>query len=182
MSLPRLSVPTKWLIAARRRYRICNHPTSDCGLGRCAPPLRGRKTVAESQNYGEAASDEIEILRARLSVPAVNIILIHELPTVSPFSITVMWDRIDEITTPWSRFVVAANLVDTARPNTQSRHELTRRIAAHKGKLIRLVAATGNNAVIRAAAWFVLGRSGIPVSVVGNEEQALERAHQELSS
>ncbi len=139
--------------------------------------------MAGSQNYGsEASSDEVDILRARISVPAVNIILIHELPVVSPFSITVMWDRIDEITTPWSRFVVAANLVDTARPNTQSRHELTRRIAAHQGKLIRLVAATGNNAVIRAAAWFVLGRSGIPVSVVGNEEQALERAHQELSS
>ena len=139
--------------------------------------------MAGSQNYGsEASSDEVDILRARISVPAVNIILIHELPVVSPFSITVMWDRIDEITTPWSRFVVAANLVDTTRPNTQSRHELTRRIAAHMGKLIRLVAATGNNAVIRAAAWFVLGRSGIPVSVVGTEEQALERAHQEWSS
>ena len=139
--------------------------------------------MAESRDYAiRASSDEIETLRARISVPAVNIILIHELPTVSPFSITVIWDRIDEITTPWSRFVVAANLVDTARPNTQSRHELTRRIAAHQGKLIRLVAATGNNAVIRAAAWFVLGRSGIPVSVVGNEEQALERAHQEWSS
>ncbi len=139
--------------------------------------------MAGSQNYGsEASSDEIDILRARISVPAINIILIHELPVVSLFSITVMWDRIDEITTPWSRFVVAADLSDTARPNTQSRHELTRRISAHKGKLIRLVAATGNNAVIRAAAWFVLGRSGIPVSVVGNEEQALERAHQELSS
>ena len=136
-----------------------------------------------SQNYDfDISSDEIKALRARISVPEANIILIHELPVVSPFSITVMWDRIDEITTPWSRFVVAANLCDTARPNTQSRHELTRRISAHKGKLIRLVAATGNNAVIRAAAWFVLGRSGIPVSVVSNEAQALERANQELSS
>ena len=139
--------------------------------------------MAESQNYGaEASSDEIHFLRARVSVPGANIVLINELPVASPLSITVMWDRIDEITKPWSRFVVAANLSDTARPNTQSRHELTRRIAAHKGKLIRLVAATGNNAVIRAAAWFVLGISGIPVSVVSNESQALERANQELSS
>ncbi len=135
-----------------------------------------------SSSESAASPDEIAWLRARITVPQEQTVLIRELSVVSPFSITVMWDRIDEIVQPWSRFVIAADLTDTARPNVQSRHELTRRLTAHKGKLIRLIAATGQNAVIRAAAWFVLGRSGIPVSVVGNEAAALEKANQELSS
>ncbi|MAT62047.1 MAG: hypothetical protein CMH41_10460 [Micrococcales bacterium] len=127
-------------------------------------------------------SDDPEFIRSRVSVPYERIIFMDELPVVSPFTVTIMWDRIDEIAADWSHFVITANLVHTMRPDTKSRHELTKRIGSQRIKLRRLVAATGNNAVIRAAAWFVLGRNGIPVTVVTDNEEALQQAIKELAS
>lgn len=129
-----------------------------------------------------AASNDPELIRSRVSVPYERIIFIDELPVISPFTVTIMWDQIDELATDWSHFVIAANLVHTTRPDTKSRHELTRRIDNQRIKLRRLIAATGNNAVIRAAAWFVLGRNGIPVTVVTDNEEALQHAIKELAS
>ena len=114
-------------------------------------------------------------LNSRVTIYSDRVLLLREVVDMTPATVEVMWDRVGLLSADWDSFILIADVRAAARPDSKSRRQLTQRISALKEKMRLIVAITGDNMVIRAAAWFVMGRSGVPVQVVVDEMQALEK-------
>lgn len=126
------------------------------------------------------SQQELTDLRSRISVISDRTVMIREVSDATPLSIRVEWERVRELAADWDFFVVLADLRSAKRPNPDVRRALTHEIDAVRDRLLMLVAFTETNMPLRAAARFVLGRSGVPVQVVASEGEALAIARAAL--
>lgn len=106
--------------------------------------------------------------------------MVREIEDPTPQSVSIMWDQVETLASDWDSYILVCDLRVSARPDSATRRELSRRLDRVKDDVRLLVAFTGTNVVLRAAAWFVLGRTGLPVRVLPDEEAALAEAERAL--
>lgn len=132
--------------------------------------------VPADADSSSLSDEERAQLRSRVSAESDGVVLMREVAVATPQTIHVMWQRVRELAADWDSFVVLADLRAASRPGSAVRHALSQEIFTVRDKLLMLVAFTDGNMALRAAARFVLGRSGVPAHVVSTESEALEKA------
>lgn len=129
---------------------------------------------------GSLSHQELAKLESRVSVVSDRIVMMREVSDATPQSVSAEWERVRKLAAKWYSFVVVADLRAARRPSPDVRRALTHEIDAAKNKLLALVAFADTNMALRAAARFVLGRSGVRVEVVASENEALAIARASL--
>ena len=136
--------------------------------------------VASDRDGEPLSHQELAQLESRISVVSDRIVMMREVSDATPQSVSAEWERVRKLAADWDSFVVVADLRAARRPSPDVRRALTHEIDAVRDKLLVLVAFTETNMALRAAARFVLGRSGVRVEVVASEDEALAIARASL--
>ena len=103
---------------------------------------------------------ELDELRARIWKVEDGLFMFAEIPVQTPFSIDVMFDRLEELTAGIDRFAYVVDLSRVRRPDARVRERLRHRVGRIRPRLEHVGLVVGGNAVIRAVATlaaFVIG-------------------------
>ena len=126
--------------------------------------------------YGpDSSREEREAITARVSVVGERILLLHELPVQTPFSVNLMFDRFDELARDWDRLAYVIDLTDAKRPDAATRFTLKQRVLRVSPRVTHVAAAVGANLLMRAMARLVAHAMGLPsVGIHATRAQAIE--------
>jgi hypothetical protein len=107
----------------------------------------------EARPYGpETAPAERVELRDRVWRLEDRLFMMLEVPVQTPYSLDVMFDRLEELATGLETFAYVADLSGVRRPDARARERLRQRVAHINPRLAHVSIVTGANAVIRAVA------------------------------
>ena len=154
--------------------RLVSHPNMHARLG---------STVElEQRPYGpESNREEREAIADRVSVVDDRILLIHELPVQSPFSVKLMLDRFQALAHDWDRFAYVVDLTEAKRPNPETRAALKAEILGISPRVTHLAVAVGDNLLMRAMArLFAYGMGLTNVSIHATRAEAIEEARRAM--
>jgi hypothetical protein len=131
-----------------------------------------------AREYGpESTAEEQQAMADRVSVIDARILLIRELPIQSPFSVHLMYDRIETLSRDWDSFAYVVDLTEAKRPNAQTRAALKERSLRLKHRISHVSVVVGGNELMRIMArLFAYGMGLASVSIHGTSAEALERA------
>jgi hypothetical protein len=111
----------------------------------------------DSQPSGSDASPAaLAELRKRVWKVDDRLFMINEVPTQTPFTVDVIFDRLEELAAGMDRFAYVVNLSEVKRPDARTRDRLKKRVLAINPRLVHVGLAVGSNAVIRAVAKLVV--------------------------
>lgn len=96
--------------------------------------------------------DDRDELRRRVSQVEDRLFLMVEVPRQSPFTLDVLFDRLEELAAGLPRFAYVVDLTGVERPDARTREALRRRVAAINARLAHVAVVVGASAVIRAVA------------------------------
>ena len=107
----------------------------------------------EARPYGAetAPADRLE-LRDRVWPLEDRLFMMLEVPVQTPYSLDVMFDRLEELATGLDRFAYVADLSGVKRPDARARERLRQRVTHINPRLAHVSIVFGANAVIRAVA------------------------------
>jgi hypothetical protein len=91
-------------------------------------------------------------LRKRVSRIGDRLFLLVEVPVQTPFTLDVLFDRLEELADGLDRFAYVVDLIGVRRPDARVRERLKQRAARINHRLVHVGLAVGGNAVIRAVA------------------------------
>jgi hypothetical protein len=136
----------------------------------------------EQRPYGsESTREEREAIADRASVVDDRVLLIHELPVQSPFSVTIMFDRFRALAHGWDRFAYVVDLTEAKRPNPETRAALKAQILGISPRVTHLAVAVGDNQLMRAMArLFAYGMGLTNVSIHATRAEAIEEARRAM--
>ena len=100
----------------------------------------------------DASVDATEELRQRVWKVEDRLFLMREVPIQSPFTIDVMFDRLEELAAGLNRFAYAVDLTGVQRPDAPTRQRLHDRVMRINSRLAHVGVAVGGNVIIRAVA------------------------------
>ena len=103
---------------------------------------------------------ELDELRARVWKLDDGLFMFDEVPVQTPFTIDVMFDRLEELAAGIDRFAYLVDLSRVKRPDARVRERLRHRVGRIRPRLVHVALVVGGNAVIRAVATvaaFVIG-------------------------
>lgn len=103
---------------------------------------------------------ELDELRARVWTLDDRLFMFDEVPVQTPFTIDVMFDRLEELSAGIGRFAYVVDLSRVKRPDARVRERLRHRVGRIRPRLAHVALVVGGNAVIRAVATlaaFVIG-------------------------
>jgi hypothetical protein len=132
--------------------------------------------------YGpDSTADETAAIASRVSVVGERVLLVHEIPVQSPFSINLMFDRIEDLTRDWDRFSYIADLTAARRPDPETRAALKRRVLGISPRVAHVGIVVGNNLLMRAMARLLAHGMGLlSVSVHATVPEAIEETAGEM--
>ena len=137
--------------------------------------------IAERIYGPDATAEEREAIASRISVVGDRILLVHEIPVQSPFSVNLMFDRIEELTLAWDRFSYIADLTAAKRPNPETRATLKGRVLRISPRVAHVGIVVGNNLLMRAMARLLAHGMGLlSVSVHATLPEAIEETAGEM--
>lgn len=120
-------------------------------------------------------------LRERVSKLDERIFMIVEVPVQTPFTLDVLFDRLDELTAGLDRFTYIVNLSNVKRPDAKARERLRQRVARINPRLAHVSLVVGANAVIRAVAKLAAFTMGFQsFSFHGSVDEAVEACRRAL--
>jgi len=154
--------------------RLVSHLNMDAPLG---------STVEfEPRPYGpESTPEEREAIADRVSVVDDRILLLHEVPVQSPFSVKIMFDRFRALAHDWDRFAYVVDLTDAKRPDPETRAALKAQILGISPRVTHLAVAVGDNQLMRAMArLFAYGMGLTNVSIHATRAEAIEEARRAM--
>ena len=102
----------------------------------------------------------LDELRARVCKLDDDLFMFDEVPVQTPFTIDVMFDRLEELSAGVGRFAYVVDLSRVKRPDARVRERLRHRVGLIRPRLEHVALVVGGNAVIRAVATiaaFVIG-------------------------
>jgi hypothetical protein len=128
--------------------------------------------------YGPGATrEESEAIADRVSIVGERVLLIHELPVQTPFSVDLMFDRIERLARAWDRFSYVVDLTEAKRPDPETRTVLKARVLRLLPRVTRVAIAVGDNLLMRAMARLFAYGMGLPsVSIHSTRAEAIEEA------
>jgi hypothetical protein len=100
----------------------------------------------------DASPSELAELRSRVWQIEDRLFCLAEVPIQTPFTIDVMFDRLEELAAGLDRFAYVVDLSMVKRPDARTREKLRQRIAKINPRLAHVAVVVGFNAVIRAVA------------------------------
>jgi hypothetical protein len=132
----------------------------------------------EQRAYGpESTREETAAIAERVSIVDEGILLMHEMPVQSPFSVNIMFDRLEALARDWDRFAYVVDLTDARRPDAETRAVLKERALRVKVRVTYVAIAVGNNVLMRAMArLFAYGMGLASVDIHATQAEAIEEA------
>ena len=132
--------------------------------------------------YGpDSTPEERDAIEGRVSVLDDRILLLHEIPIQTSFSVNLMFDRFDALAKDWDRFGYVIDLADARRPDAETRVTLKRRVLRLSPRVAHMAAVVGGNLVMRAMARLVAHAMGLPsVSVHATRVHAIEEVRRAM--
>jgi hypothetical protein len=128
--------------------------------------------------YGPASTrEESEAIEDRVSRIGEHVLLLREIPVQSPFSINLMFDRLESLADGWTRFSYVVDLTDAGRPDAATRATLKERVLRVNPRVTHVAIVVGNNLLMRAMARLIaygMGMTSVGVHVTRAE--AIEEA------
>jgi hypothetical protein len=144
---------------------------------------RAASTVElEQRPYGpESTAEERETIADRVSVVGDRVLLIQEVPVQSPFSVTLMFDRLRALAHDWDRFAYVVDLTEAKRPTPETRAVLKSQTLGLSQRVAHLAVAVGDNLVMRAMArLFAYGMGFTNTSTHATRAEAIEEARRAM--
>jgi hypothetical protein len=128
------------------------------------------------RSYGpESSREEHDAIEERVSLVGERILLMREIPVQSPFSVTLMFDRLDTMVHDWDRFAYVVDLTEATRPGPETRAALKERVLRISPRVAHVAIAVGGNVLMRAMArLFAYGMGLRSVSVHSSRAEAIE--------
>ncbi len=107
--------------------------------------------------------------------------MLLEVPVQSPFTIDVLFDRLEELTVGLDRFAYVVDLSGVKRPDARTRERLRQRAGQINPRLAHVGIVVGANAVIRAVAKLAAFAIGFrSISFHGTIDEAMEACRRAL--
>jgi signal transduction histidine kinase len=140
-----------------------------------AASARRSNFAIEVRPYGPTSTpEEAAAIRRRVSWIADGVILIHEIPIQTPFSVGVMFDQLESLTVSYDCFHYVVDLTESRRPSAETAATLRERIRRVRPKIDRVALAVGENIVMRAMVRFMARGMGLPpITVHTTRQEAL---------
>jgi hypothetical protein len=137
----------------------------------------------EPRPYGpESSPEEIDALRARIEVTPSGVLVFNEVPVPTVFSVTVLWDRFEELIAGRSTVSYVADLTGVQRPTAEVRAALKQRATRLKDRYGHVALVVGDNVVIRAMARLFAYSMGLrSVSLHPSRDQAIDEVRRDLA-
>jgi hypothetical protein len=112
--------------------------------------------------YGpDATRDESAAIADRVSVIGERLLLLREIPVQSPFSISLMFDRLETLSAGWERFAYVVDLSEAGRPGPETRAALKERVVRISPRVAHVGIVVGGNLLMRAMARLVAYGMGL---------------------
>ncbi len=129
----------------------------------------------EPRPYGpSSAPEEVASIRRRVSWIADGIVLLHEIPIQTPFSVGVIFDELERLIARCDRPHHLVDLTDARRPSAETRALIKERIRRVRPKLDRVAIVVGGNVVIRAMARLMAPGMGLsPATIHSTRQEAI---------
>ena len=126
--------------------------------------------------YGpESTREERDAIEERVSLIGERVLLMREIPVQSPFSVTLMFDRLETIVQDWDRFAYVVDLTEATRPGPETRAVLKARVLRISARVVHVAIVVGGNVLMRAMArLFAYGMGLRSVSVHASRAEAIE--------
>jgi hypothetical protein len=142
----------------------------------------GSTVEVEPRAYGpESTHEEREAIADRVFVVDDRIVLIHEVPVQSPFSVKLMFDRFLALTQDWDRFAYVVDLTEAKRPDPETRAALKAETLGINSRVTHLAVAIGDNRLMRAMARLFAYSMGLTnVSTHATRAEAIEEARRAM--
>ena len=136
----------------------------------------------EARPYGpETAPAERQELRERVWRVDDRLFMIHEVPVQTPYTLDVLFDRLEELSAGLDRFAYVADLSGVKRPDARARERLRQRVEHINPRLAHVGIVIGANAVIRAVARMAAYAIGFQsISFHSSVDDALEACRRAL--
>ena len=129
----------------------------------------------------DSTREQIEAIADRVSMVTDRLVLMREIPVQSPFSIDVMFDRLDALASGWERFAYVVDLSEATRPGPESRATLKARVLRISPRVAHVAIVVGGNVLMRAMARLVAYSMGLKsVSIHVTRAEAIEEAAREM--
>jgi hypothetical protein len=110
-----------------------------------------------------------------------RLFMILEVPVQTPYSVDVLFDRLEELAAGLDRFAYVADLRAVKRPDARVRERLRERVGHVNPRLVHVGIAFGGNAVIRAVAKLVAHAVGFgSISFHASVDEAVEACRRAL--
>ncbi|WNJ17258.1 hypothetical protein [Pontibacter sp. G13] len=120
------------------------------------PPLQNR--IYQSHNTTPA---EILSISHRMFVFSPQIVLTHQVPQPSLYTLSLFQKRLKELTSENQRFVMIVNSAGTRKPDNEYRKALVKWLKILEGRLIHACVVTGGSRVLNASAKIILQIVGV---------------------
>jgi hypothetical protein len=109
--------------------------------------------IVEARPPGpDASADERAELRKRIWKVEDRLFMMVEVPVQTPFTLDVIFDRLDELAAGLDRFAYVVDLSGVRRPDARVREKLRQRVRQINPRLAHAGVVVGQNVVIRAVA------------------------------
>jgi hypothetical protein len=136
----------------------------------------------EARPYGSDTSpSERDELRDRVWRIEDRLFMLVEVPVQTPFTLDVLFDRLEEMAVGLDRFAYVVDLSGVKRPDARVREKLRQRVVQINPRLAHVGVVVGVNAVIRAVAKlaaFAVGFRSISFHI--SVDQAVEACRRAL--
>jgi hypothetical protein len=100
-------------------------------------------------------------LRRRVSRIDDRLFLLQQVPIQTPFTVEVLFDRLEELSAGLDRFAYVVDLTQAQRPDAPTRELLKQRIFRLNKRLAHVSLVGGSNVVMRALAKLVVFAGGV---------------------
>jgi hypothetical protein len=136
----------------------------------------------EAQAGGsDAAPVDLAELRGRVARLEDRLFILREVSTQTPFTVDVLFDRLEELAAGLERFAYVVDLTQVRRPDAMTRERLKARVLRINQRLAHVGLAIGSNVVIRAVAKLTGFAIGFPsFSFHATVDQATEACRRAL--
>jgi hypothetical protein len=141
-----------------------------------------RSEILALREYGpDSTPEERQAIADRVSVVDTRILFVREMPVQSPFSVQLMFDRIETLSQDWDRFAYIVDLTEAKRPNSETRAALKERSMRINRRISHVAIVVGTNELMRIMArLFAYGMGLASVSVHATSAEAIERARRAM--
>jgi hypothetical protein len=139
--------------------------------------IRGAVELGQRAYGPESTREEIDAIADRVSVVDERILLMHEIPVQSPYSVKLMFDRVETLARNWDRFAYIVDLTEAKRPSPETRAALKERVLRISSRVRHVAVVVGNNLLMRAMArLFAFGMGLSSVGIHTTRAEAIEEA------